>query len=60
MTKFKGRSSTRQYLKIKAMKWGFKWWFQCAFSTGYLHEFDLHICREKDVEDNLGISDVIV
>ena len=59
MTKFKGRSSTRQYLKIKAMKWGFKWWFQCAFSTGYLHEFDLYLSRKKDVENNLWESVVM-
>ena len=31
MTKFRGRSSMRQYLKMKAIKWGFEWWFTCAF-----------------------------
>ena len=35
MTKFKRRSSMRQYLKMKPIKWGFKWWFRCVFSTGY-------------------------
>ena len=28
MTKFKGCSSMRQYLKMKPIKWGFKWWFE--------------------------------
>ena len=41
MTKFKGRSSMRQYLKMKSIKWGFKWWFRCASKNGYLYEFDL-------------------
>ena len=40
MTKFKGRSSMRQYLKIKPIKWGFKWWFRYASSNGYLYELD--------------------
>ena len=30
ITKFKGRSSMKQYLKIKPMKWEFKWWFRCT------------------------------
>ena len=41
------------------MKWGFKWWFQCAFSTGYFHEFDLYLSRKKDVEINLWESVVM-
>ena len=28
MTKFKGPPSMRQYLKMKPIKWGFKWWFE--------------------------------
>ena len=38
MTKFKGRSSMRQYLKMKPDKWGFKWWFRCASSNGCVYE----------------------
>ena len=30
MAKFKGRSSMRQYLKTKPIKFWLKWWFQCA------------------------------
>ena len=33
MTKFRGRSSMRKYLKMKPIKWGFKWWFKCASSN---------------------------
>ena len=40
LTKFKGRYSMRQYLKMKPIKWSFKWWFRSASSNGYLYEFD--------------------
>ena len=36
MVKFKGRSSMKQYVKNKPIKWGFKFWFRCASKTGYL------------------------
>lgn len=54
MTKFKGRSSMKQYIKSKPIKWGFKWWFRCASSNGYLYEFDLYLGRKKQMECNLG------
>ena len=54
MTKFKGRSSMRQYLKVKPIKWGFKWWFRYASSNGYLYEFDLYLGKKQNVEVNLG------
>ena len=34
MVKFKGRSSMRQYVKNKPIKWGFKFWCCCASKTG--------------------------
>ena len=40
MIKFKGRFSVRQYLKMRPIRWIFKWWFRCASSNGYLYEFD--------------------
>ena len=54
MTKFKGRSSIRQYLKMKPIKRSFKWWFRCASSNGYLYEFDLYLGKKRNVEVNLG------
>ena len=39
---------------MKPIKWGFKWWFQCASFTGYLYSFDVYLGRPKDVEVNLG------
>ena len=32
MIKSKGCSLMRQYLKMKPIKWGFKWWFCCTSS----------------------------
>ena len=37
----------------------FKWWFQCAGSTGYLSQLDLYLGQKKDVEVNLGESAVM-
>ena len=54
MTKFKGRSSMRQYLKMKPVKWNFKWWFRCANSNGYLYEFDLYLGKKQNVQVSLG------
>ena len=36
MVKFKGHHSTKQYIKNKPIKWGFKFW------SGYLYEFDIY------------------
>ena len=50
MTKFERRSLMRQYLQFKPIKWGFKWWFRCTNSTGYLYGFDIFLNKKKDVE----------
>ena len=42
-TKFKARLSCKQYMKIKPIKWVFRWWCRCWSKTGYLHEFDLYL-----------------
>ena len=34
MSKFKGRSSMKQYIKNKLIKWGFKYWYRCDSETG--------------------------
>ena len=52
MVKFKGRSSMKQYLKKKPIKWGFKFWFRYASKTGYLQEMDLG--KKQQVEHSLG------
>ena len=59
MTRFKGRSLMRQYLKMKPIKWRFKWWFRCTSSTGHLNKFDLYSGWMKDIEVNFGESVVM-
>ena len=43
----------RQYLKMKLIKWGFKWWFRYASSNGYLYELNLYLGIKQNVEVNL-------
>ena len=38
ITKFKEKSTTKKYLKLKPLKLGFKWYFRCAGSIRYLSE----------------------
>ena len=34
----------KQYVKIKSIKWGFKFWYCCASSkTEYLYEFGMFL-----------------
>lgn len=54
MVKFKGRSSMKQYVKKKPIKWGFKFWFRCSSKTGYLYQLDLYLGKKDHVEYNLG------
>ena len=59
VTKFKGRHSSKQYIKNKPIKWGFKWWFRCSSKTGYLYDFDLYLRKKDSVEFGLGESVVL-
>ena len=59
MIKFKGRSSMKQYIKSKPIKWGFKFWFRCDSKTGYLHELNMYLGRKESTEYNLGESVVL-
>ena len=54
MTKFKGKHSCKQYLQLKAIKWGFKWWCRCS-SSGYLYEIHLYLGKKQETEYNLGV-----
>ena len=50
MMKFKGRSSMKQYVNDKPVKWGFKFWYHCASETGYLYQFDLYLGKKESAE----------
>ena len=36
MCKFKGRSSMKQYIKNKPIKWSFKYWYRCYSEISYV------------------------
>ena len=57
--KYKGRSITRQHIKTKPIKWGFRMWNRCAPKTGYLYEFDFDTSRKETTEFGLGESVVL-
>ena len=59
MIKFKGRSSMKQCLKSKPIKWGLKFWFRCDSKTGYLYEFDIYLGCKESTEYNLRESVVL-
>ena len=59
MVKFTGRSSMKQYVKNKLIKWGLKFWFRCASKTGYLYQLDLYLGKKEKTEENLGPSVVL-
>ena len=42
MCKFKGRSSMKQYIKNKPIKWGFKYRHRCDSGTGYVYQLELY------------------
>ena len=47
MVKFKDRSRMKQYMKLKPMKWGFKFWFRCLSKTNYLYQMDIYLGKEQ-------------
>ena len=52
MTKFKGRSSMKQYLPMKPIKRGIKLWQRCDSKTGYVYDFNIY--SGKEVENLYG------
>ena len=59
MVKFRGRSSVKQYVKNKPIKWRFKFWYRCASTIGYLYQLELYLGKKDEVELNLGESVVL-
>ena len=42
MCKSKGRSSMKQYIKYKPIKWNFYYWYRCGSETGYVYQLELY------------------
>ncbi|XP_054746207.1 piggyBac transposable element-derived protein 3-like [Anastrepha obliqua] len=55
MTKFKGRSSFKQYMPLKPEKRGIKMWLRCDSLTGYTYDMSIYCGKEGSVlEGTLG------
>lgn len=52
MTKFKGRSTLKQYMPLKPVKRGIKMWVRCDSNTEYTYHFN--ICSSKEVQKTDG------
>lgn len=48
MTKFKGRSSLKQYMPLKPVKRGIKMWLRCDSLTGYTYDFDIYCGKQTE------------
>ena len=59
MCKFKGRSSMKQYIKNKPIKWSFKYWYRCYSETSYVCQLELYKGRKMKRELNL-VSSVVL
>ena len=49
----------KQYIKIKPIKWGFKYWYRWDSVTGYVYQLELCQGQKKKRELNLGSSVVL-
>ena len=54
--KLGGKSSMKQYVKTKPIKWGFNSWFHCG---RYLYELHMYLGLNEPTEYNLGESVVL-
>lgn len=53
MCKFFGRSSLKQFIKMKPTRYGIKIWALCS-STGYIFEFEIYCGKNSDNNDALS------
>lgn len=60
MTKFKGRSSLKQYQPMKPIKRGIKCWQRCDALTGYTYDFDIYAGKDVDANSSLGLGEKVV
>ena len=55
MTKFKGRSSFKEYIAAKPVKRGIKVWMHCDSLTGYTYDMNIYLGKEDiSQEETLG------
>ena len=51
MAKFKGRSSLKQYMPLKPIKRGIKFWERCDSDTGYIYDLNIYQGKESGAVD---------
>lgn len=51
MTKFKGRSSLKQYLPMKPIKRGIKLWTRCDSITDYIYDTNVYAGKDTEIQD---------
>ena len=51
MTKFKGRSSLKQYMPMKPVKRGVKLWTRCDSKTGYVYDTRIYCGKENSCQE---------
>lgn len=59
MCKFKGKSGMKQFIKNKPVPWGFKLWFRCSSTDGYLYEMDIYLGKQLKAS-GFGIGESVV
>ena len=52
MTKFKGRSSLKQYMPLKLTKRGIKLWLRCDAGSGYIYDINIYCGKETNPQKN--------
>ena len=52
MTKFKGRSSLKQYMPLKPTKRGIKLWLRCDAGSGYIYDMNIYCGKETNPQEN--------
>ena len=56
MIKFQGRSSLKQYMSLKPMKWGIKVWVLADSHNGYFSRFEVYTGKKGNTDEkNLGM-----
>lgn len=51
MTKFKGRTSMKQYVPLKPIKRGIKLWTRCDSKTGYVYDTNIYSGKENSIQE---------
>ena len=60
MVKSKGRSDMRQFIRNKAVRFGFKLWVMAESSTGYTLDFSVYTGRRGNSTENGLAYDVVL